>query len=47
MDIALGDTGLRMPLQVVVVLIRAIIEGPIRHPNVSRTVESHHRHCKC
>ena len=47
MDRALGDTGLHMPLQKVVVLIHAIIEEPMMHPNVSRTVENHHRHCKC
>jgi len=47
MERALGGTGLRMLLQVMVVLIPAIIEGPIMHPNVSGTVESHHRHCKC
>jgi len=47
MDKALGGTGLLIPLQVVVVLIRAIIKGRIMSPNVSGTVESHHRHCKC
>jgi len=47
MDRALGGTGLRILLQMRVVLIPAIIEGPIMHPNVSGTVESHHSYCKC
>jgi len=46
MDKALGDTGLHLSLQMAVVLTLAIIEGPIVHPNVSRTVGNHHRHCK-
>ena len=47
MDRALDGTGLHMFLRMVVVPTHAIIEGPIVHPNVSRTAENHHRHCKC
>lgn len=46
MDRALGDTGLNLSLQMAVVLSLAIIEEPIVHPNVSRTVGNHHRRCK-
>ena len=46
MDTALDDTGLHMSLQILVVPTHVTIEDLIVHPNVSRIVENHHKHCK-
>lgn len=44
MDRALDDTGQHTSLQLLAVLTHAIIEDPILHRNVSRTVENHHKY---
>lgn len=46
MDKALEDIGPQLSLRVLVAQTPAIIEDLIVHPNVSKIVENHHRHCK-